>query len=330
MPWPLVVEAADHHLVAPALGWCVRGEECIPVDVRQCFETLLDLNRRRNVIIERALEAAVGSLNDAGITPMLLKGAATLAEDLYPDPGIRVVGDLDLLVRERDAEAADAALERAGFRLEAPLPNFDRDPHHLPPRVHTVLRVSLDLHTRPVVSAIRTLLDASQVLDNGRPRTWRGRALLLPDPAHWMIHTIAHSQITDGHYWRGIPRLRQILALGALAHRYPKALNRALTHDGLAHTRYRKIFAETMLLTDVLLEGKPAAMLSESAARVVERTRMAVEHPAARRWSVYRQFVARNARRLIEQPRFIMRPLRPSFWVRYGARVRRRAQIERW
>src|SRR5262245_63692801 len=97
--WPLVVEAADDHLVGPAVGWCIGADERVPTDVRACFETLLDLNRRRNQIMLQALDGALASLNAAGITPMVLKGGAALVEDLYPDPGMRIVGDLDLLVR---------------------------------------------------------------------------------------------------------------------------------------------------------------------------------------------------------------------------------------
>jgi hypothetical protein len=330
IPWPLVVEAAGEHLVAPALGWCLHGDERVPADVRQCFEVLLELNRQRNAIIQQALEHAVASLNDAAVTPMLLKGAAALVEGLYPDPGMRVVGDLDLLVRQHEIAAADAALERAGFGLEAPLAGFDGDPHHLLPRVHAELRVRVDLHVRPTPGSIPAVLDASEMLDRGRSRIWRGRQVLIPDASDWMIHNILHGQIVDGHYWRGIPRLRQLAELEALARRYPDAWTQMRTDARIARARCGRIFAETMLLTEVLLGRTDPALVSAGAARVVERTRRAVERPSSRRWSVYRQILIRNARRVIRHPGFAIRPLRPSFWSRYGARIRERTQVRRW
>src|SRR6185436_1595897 len=112
-----------------------------PPEVRGCLETLLELNGRRNRLMLQALEGAVASLNGAAIAPVLLKGAAALAEDLYPDPGMRIVGDLDLLVREAEVDGAVAALEKAGFGVGTARQSFDADPHHLPLRVHAESRV---------------------------------------------------------------------------------------------------------------------------------------------------------------------------------------------
>jgi hypothetical protein len=241
-----------------------------------------------------------------------------------------VVGDLDLLVREKDIDPARAALDRAGFSLEMPRESLDREPHHLPTRVHADLRVGVDLHVQPVPAALGDLLNAPRMLDRGRPRTWRGRALLLPDPADWMVHDVVHSQIVDGHYWRGIPRLRPLLELAVLADRYPDARDEAQSEGRLASRQYRRIFVETAGLSDVLLRGTDPALLSPRAAGVLKRTRVAVDRPAAMRWQLYRQFVARNVRRLIQHPPVVARPFRRAFWARNGADIRRRTQIGRW
>jgi hypothetical protein len=330
VPWALAIEAADRHMVAPALGWCIRGDVSVSADVTQCLETLLELNRQRNAVIQRALDAGVASLNDAGIVPMLLKGAAALTERLYPDPGMRIVGDLDLLVSDAQVADAEAALARAGFGLEAPLVSFDRDPHHRPPLLHKALRVRVDLHTRPLPDAPRQLLDASRMLAMGREEALNRRRVLLPDPHDWLAHTMAHSQIDDGHNWRGIPRLRHDAELGLIARRYPGVMDRVATDGRWAGTPDGRIFVETVLLTEVLLRQRDDPALSGREARVVERMRRAVERPGSRRWTLYRQFVLRNARRVIEHPRFFLRPLRPSFWVRYGAQIRKGAQVGRW
>jgi hypothetical protein len=330
MPWPLVVEAADRHMVAAALGWCLTGDQSIPADVRQCFQALLELNRRRNDVIHQALEAAVGSLNAAGIVPMLLKGAAALAEPLYPDHGMRVVGDLDLLVSRLQVPDAEAALARAGFALDAPPESFDRDPHHRPPLVHADLRVRVDLHTRPMPDALHAAIEAAQMLSAGRVIAWRAGRVLLPDPADWVVHTILHGQIVDGHYWRGIPRLRQVLEVALLTEKHPEVPARIGTDPRWRGTFHGRVLTETLLLTDVLLGRRETDTLDARETTVLERLRRAVERPGRRRWSVYGQFLMRNARRAIEQPRFLMRPLRPSFWARYGATIRKGSQMGRW
>src|SRR5262249_61124700 len=58
----------------------------------------------------------VGSrLSAAGLSCILLKGAA-LVRTLYGDPGLRHVGDVDLLLDDRDIPRAASLLEAMGFR----------------------------------------------------------------------------------------------------------------------------------------------------------------------------------------------------------------------
>jgi hypothetical protein len=51
-----------------------------------------------------------------GISALLLKGAA-LAPCYYPDPLLRPMGDIDVLVHEQDVEASVEVLERLGYRF---------------------------------------------------------------------------------------------------------------------------------------------------------------------------------------------------------------------
>jgi hypothetical protein len=330
VPWTSVIEAADDHLVMAALGWCLRGDDRVPADVRECLETLLDLNRRRNRLMLEALEGAVSSLDAAAIAPVLLKGAAALVEDLYPDPGMRIVGDLDLLVREAQVDRAVAALETAGFGVGTARRSFDADPHHLPLRVHATSRVGIELHTRPAPRSLDALLDAGEYLANARPRQWRGYPLLLPGPADWLVHNIAHGQIVDGHYWRGVPRLRQLLDLALLRARHAGAIDMATVEERFRNAGYGKVLADTVRLVALLLEGADPAAGSAEGARVIAQVRATVERPAAQRWRVYRRFLVRNTRRLIDNPRFVLQALRPSFWALELEGIRRRARVTRW
>jgi hypothetical protein len=327
VPWASVIEAADGHLVAPALGWCLRGDDRVPPDVRACLETLLDLNGRRNRIMLQALEVAVASLNAVAIAPLLLKGAAGLVEDLYSDPGMRIMGDLDLLVREAQVDRAVAALEKAGFGLGTAHP-AGADHHHLAPRVHAEWRVSVELHTRPAPRSLDGLLDVGRYFEDARPRQWRGYQVLVPGPADWLVHNIAHGQIVDGHYWLGVPRLRQLLDLALLRARYVGAIDMARVEQRFRDAGYGQVLADTARLAVFLLEGGDLAEGSADDARAIAQVRMTVERPAVQRWRVYRRYLVGNTRRLIDDPSVVLRVLRPSFWALEG--IRRRAGVTRW
>lgn len=77
--------------------------------------------------LEWALLAVVEELAAAGVEARVLKGSAVAHLD-YPRPHERIFGDVDLLVRGDDFDAAVATLTAAGYvrRFPQPRPGFDR------------------------------------------------------------------------------------------------------------------------------------------------------------------------------------------------------------
>jgi hypothetical protein len=124
---------------------------------------------------------------------------------------MRIVGDLDLLVREAQVDGAVAALEKAGFGVGTARESFEADPHHLPLRVHAESRVGVELHTRPAPRSLDALLDVAQYFRDARPRQWRGYQVLV-----WTSGLVTASPRADRRrpLLAGIPRLRQLLDLG--------------------------------------------------------------------------------------------------------------------
>ena len=115
-------------------GWaelaCERGlGSCFSVFLRQggfwnCLlpvvQDQLDAAYRENlakwVLREQVLCELLSLFVPLGTRPVLLKGFA-FASQLYPDPGARQVGDIDLLIDRRWKSEVHEKLGRAGFRL---------------------------------------------------------------------------------------------------------------------------------------------------------------------------------------------------------------------
>jgi hypothetical protein len=98
---------------AGGLGWWrVRHGELqaspAALPLRQAYR----LHTLQAALHERELVAAVTLLRSAGVEPMLGKGWA--AARLYPEPGLRPYGDIDLCVRPEQYAAATAALGGPG------------------------------------------------------------------------------------------------------------------------------------------------------------------------------------------------------------------------
>ena len=117
--WESLIEIASFHYVTPALARCLGRDADVPEDVREYFEAAAALNARRNELMQRGLARVVGLLNAIDIEPMPLKGAAHLAEGLYPEPSLRLLGDVDILIPSNRGADAEAALKAGGSKSPA-------------------------------------------------------------------------------------------------------------------------------------------------------------------------------------------------------------------
>jgi len=124
--WARLLVLAEAHGVAGHLTACLRSldEDLVPSEVRQ---TLVDRRRAQNFFTLR-LTAELFRILDRfapeGIGALVVKGPV-LAVQAYGDPAMRVYGDLDLLVRQRDIRRATELLSAAGFSPAVPLSAID-------------------------------------------------------------------------------------------------------------------------------------------------------------------------------------------------------------
>jgi Uncharacterised nucleotidyltransferase len=113
--------AAVAHRIAPLL-WRAFGA----ADARQELGSnravlcgMADAFRMEALLlIPRAVALAVRPLTDAGLEPVVFKGPAVAAR--YPEPGLRPMEDIDLLLPRRHHQRALAALAAAGWQVVRP------------------------------------------------------------------------------------------------------------------------------------------------------------------------------------------------------------------
>jgi hypothetical protein len=121
LDWEYLVEAAIRHAVAPLLDHglaaveTITGVACaVPAPARGALKALHEGSRRRNDRLFGVVEEVAPVLRAAGAEAVALKDLQ-LAAELYPERGLRPLGDLDLLVRREDWDRAAAALDDLGF-----------------------------------------------------------------------------------------------------------------------------------------------------------------------------------------------------------------------
>jgi hypothetical protein len=122
----LLRSAADHRLLQLLAHHLVcSAADRVPEAVLGVLRESLMENTRLSLWVMRELHVLSRALAGEGIRLIAFKGT-TLSKQLYGSPGLRAVGDLDVIVRSNDVEPALAAAVRLGYR---PL-------HRLTPRQH--------------------------------------------------------------------------------------------------------------------------------------------------------------------------------------------------
>jgi len=107
--WEQLLSLANIHECTPL--WYVRLRQhvlldIVPADLLEYLAKLHSANKERNAKLKQELVRVVSILSQKDIPVLPLKGAATFVDDLYDDPGARIMRDLDILIpQERIKEA---------------------------------------------------------------------------------------------------------------------------------------------------------------------------------------------------------------------------------
>jgi hypothetical protein len=179
--WRGLIEECAQHRLDGLLVAAVASHE-FGVDAEQSAEVaaLEVVLTRGRMAYEPRLVEVLGALGSAGIDARVLKGSA-LAHLDYPDPQLRPTGDIDVLVRGEQIDAAIDLFMRDGAS------RVDPDPV----RGYTAL----------VGKGATIVLDGGAELDLHRLLVWGPLGVRLPPAELW---TTARSFAVEGHELRAL------------------------------------------------------------------------------------------------------------------------------
>jgi hypothetical protein len=99
----------------PLLGyWVERGLLDVSEAVARVLARHLSHSRRRMLRMTQGVTPVLSALVTAGMTPAVIKGFDT-AYRYFPEPGIRPVSDVDVVITPEQVQRAEAVLAAAGF-----------------------------------------------------------------------------------------------------------------------------------------------------------------------------------------------------------------------
>jgi hypothetical protein len=286
--WETFVQIAGETLVAPAVLDALRSKDivqAIPRDVVDFFDGMAVLNRLRNkqLLIEAIELAAV--LNEIGVVPVLLKGAAHLLSGLYPDLAHRMMVDLDVLVPADRLSECAARLHGIGY--EALSDGDFSGHHHDPPLGRPGASAVVELHGEPLDIPHRLLLPPEAVLDSAVVFERGGTKLAVPSNRCRLVHSIAHAQLANHAYVYGHLALRELLDFARLHDTFADRIDwgdlaRHFATCGAATALEFQLFSAQRLLG---VPVDPNVRVSRATRALYRRALWQVGHPASARLS---------------------------------------------
>lgn len=182
------------HLTSPTVAaWlaqslCDRHPGLIAAADR---ERAHQFNRFQRARAREALAPVVA----AGIDVLVFKGMAT-ASRFYPDPLIRLMGDVDLLVRPADAGRLCDLLEGRGFHFhksaDTPVWGLSSE-SSFHPLVAADGQFIFDLHVAPDDYPVSRALDVEAVFADAQPVDIGGVVLRAPSDAHLFLLALTNA-----------------------------------------------------------------------------------------------------------------------------------------
>lgn len=213
--WTSVIGLANQTLTTPALiDFVDQFASVLPEDVCTYIRQIHRRNVLRNDRLAVQLEEAVIAMNGQGVTPVLLKGAATLATAPVERRGVRLMSDLDIMVVPDETEAAVSALVAVGYEIHEHASSESQRWHADLKRAQDVGTIDLQRSAPGITHFYR---GPGCTLDGCVSKPFGQGRVYIPTPTYQALMLIIHDQFQDYGYWIGDLDLRHLVDLRDLS-----------------------------------------------------------------------------------------------------------------
>jgi Uncharacterised nucleotidyltransferase len=118
--WNNVLPDLEQHRLMPLVYYGMKVHDLADYVPRFIIKKLLQsyiYSLRRNQIFFNTLSSVLTSMHAVGISPVIWKGIV-LADRLYPDRAIRMIGDIDWAIAPQELNAVSDVFHQLGFTLQ--------------------------------------------------------------------------------------------------------------------------------------------------------------------------------------------------------------------
>lgn len=190
---------ASEQVVVPTLKNAIKQkkiEPLFPEDFLNAIDYICDLNKQRNIEIERQIQHISKVFNQNNIDYVFIKGCALFVKKFYRSKSDRMIGDIDILVSKNDINRANRLLITNSY-----VPTKHREKQyfvkhrHLPRLVSKQWISAVELHHK-IIDKKEKQLTPTDVLQE--KECFQG--IPIPCNKHLLYTLIFNDQINDLNY----------------------------------------------------------------------------------------------------------------------------------
>ncbi len=219
----------DRHLALPAVYRQMRNHtltDLFPPELVRDLEHIYAANIQRNNGILQQVEEICTDLDKAKIAPVYLKGTAHLLDGLYAGPGERLIGDIDILVKEENGSETVEILKKSGYDLwwrvaGVPEPQSgggNVSEHHFAPLLREDCAAVVEVHHKPVPLRFSRDIGTEMIFSEKKSVTGRNNCFV-PSDRHKIVNNIIHSHLSHPARRMKPPCLRNVYDLYLISKR---------------------------------------------------------------------------------------------------------------
>lgn len=190
--WEQLARAATLHGLGPAMYRAVRGKESVPGAVLDRLRSLYAENALRNQLVFRQVGHIARGFEEAQISLLALKGVHVAAV-VYPDPALRPMTDVDLLVSRDELARGEALLRAMGYNWSQGtlMEENCAGTHHLAP-FYKARAARVELHWTVVSAPHPFHIDLPNLWVRSQTVAIAGQPVRVLSPEDLLLHLSLH------------------------------------------------------------------------------------------------------------------------------------------
>lgn len=196
------IRLCSNHLVLPVVTLNLTKIGLLnhfPNDLVDHLMEILQLNRERNCQILQQIEEINDALVTAKIQPVYLKGAANIMDNLYSDIGERMLGDIDLLVRDEVYLKTAEIVKNLGYKTDSAFYDDVTLLKDYPRLFRDDVPADIEIHRVPVEITFSRQFSTDLIFKN-KTAVANKRNCFVSSDEHKITQTFIHSQLSNHGY----------------------------------------------------------------------------------------------------------------------------------